>query len=137
MTEFYPGSKRQKRSYEGQNKEMVAKDPVEDLYLGKPKTFLLNGQPVELYPLGALARALNRSTVTVRKWEQEGILPTSPYIMPSHDPRGQRRLYTREQIESLRTVAEEEGLLEPNARGKWKSIEQTQFRDRALQVFRR
>lgn len=134
MTDFYPGSSRKKREYEG----VQPKKPVEqeELELGKPKIFLVDGQPQELFPLGAVAKALNRQSVTIRKWETEGIIPRSPFIMPSHDPRGQRRLYTRSQIEALRTVAQEEGLLEPNSNGKWKSIESTQFREKALRAFK-
>jgi hypothetical protein len=97
---------------------------------------LVNGQPQELYPLGAVARALNRQPVTVRKWESEGVIPRSPFILPSRDPRGQRRLYSKEHIMALRRAADEEGLLTPSANGKWKSIEETNFRERALKVFR-
>lgn len=132
MTEYYPGSTRRKKAYEG----VIPETPVqEQLDLGKSRLFLVGGQPTELYPLGAVARALNRQPVTVRKWESEGVIPRSPYMMPSHDPRGQRRLYTRQQIEALRTVAQEEGVLEPNANGKWKSIDSTKFREKALKAW--
>lgn len=134
MTEFYPGSKKKKKDYDNSPKIMQP-PPVEELNLGKPRTFLVNGQPLELFPLGAVARALNRQPVTVRKWESEGVIPSSPYKLPSHDPRGQRRLYSREQIESLRKIADEEGILHPNANGKWKAIESTDFREKALKAF--
>jgi hypothetical protein len=135
MTEFYPGSRKQRKSYEEPEK-LVPQDEAEDFDLGKPKIFLVNGQPAELFTLGVVARALNRQPVTVRKWESEGIIPRSPFVLPSHDPRGQRRLYTRAQIEALRTVAEEEGVLSPNANGKWKSIETTSFREKAIRAFK-
>lgn len=133
MDEYYPGSKKSKKEYTGQEQ----KPPVDDipLDLGKAKLVLVNGQPKELYPLGAVARALNRQPVTVRKWESEGIIPVSPFILPSHDPRGQRRLYSKEHIMGLRQAAEEEGVLQPNANGKWKSIEETRFRSKAMKVF--
>lgn len=134
MNEYYPGTSRRKKVYEKLQPQKPEYE--EDLDLGKPKIFLVDGQPQELFPLGAVARALNRRSVTIRKWETEGIIPRSPFIMPSHDPRGQRRLYTRAQIEALRTVAQEEGLLEPNSNGKWKSIESTQFREKALRAFK-
>lgn len=136
MDEYYPGSKRTKKAYDGKPADVVTDDPTEVLDLGKPKMVLVNGQPQELYPLGAVARALNRQPVTVRKWESEGVIPRSPFILPSRDPRGQRRLYSRDHIMGLRRVAEEEGLLNHNGNGKWKSIEETNFKDKALQVFR-
>ena len=134
MQEFYPGTSRRRKTY-SKPADVVTDDPTEILDLGKAKLVLVNGQPQELYPLGAVARALNRQPVTVRKWESEGVIPRSPFILPSHDPRGQRRLYSKDQIMALRRVAEEEGLLSPNANGKWKSIEETDFRSKALRVF--
>jgi hypothetical protein len=135
MVDFYPGSKKQKKSYEA-NEKLLPENEAQDFDLGKSKIFLVNGQPTELFTLGAVARALNRQPVTVRKWESEGIIPRSPFVLPSHDPRGQRRLYTRAQIEALRTVAEEEGVLSPNANGKWKAIETTSFREKAIRAFK-
>lgn len=135
MVDFYPGSRRQKKFYE-ETEKPVLKDETENFDLGKPKIFLVNGKPTELFTLGVVARALNRQPVTMRKWESEGIIPRSPFVLPSHDPRGQRRLYTRSQIEALRTVAEEEGVLSPNANGKWKAIETTSFREKAIRAFK-
>ncbi len=134
MQEYYPGSKKPKREYTGKEQATTEPEP-EQLDLGKAKVFLVNGQPKELYPLGAIARALNRQPVTVRKWESEGVIPVSPFILPSHDPRGQRRMYSIEHIMGLRKAAEEEGVLHPNANGKWKSIEETHFRSKAMKVF--
>lgn len=138
MEDYYPGSRKTRKKWEDENRP-VPDESTEVNWadsLPKPKTYLLNSQPVEFYPLGAVATALNRKPVTVRKWETEGIIPRSPYIMPSHDPRGQRRLYTKQQIEALRRIAEEEGILSPSEGGKWKPIEQTQFRKKALTAFR-
>lgn len=133
--ERYPGSKRAKKDY--QDADAPGFPPAEELDLGRSKVFLVNNTPTELFPLGAVARALNRKPVTVRKWESEGVIPRSPFMMPSHDPRGRRRLYTRDQIESLRTVALEEGVLEPNANGKWKAIDSTRFREKALEAWKK
>lgn len=133
QSDFYPGSKKSRKEYDSPPK---IKEDQEELELGKPKVFLVNGQPQELYPLGALAIALNRKPVTIRKLEQDGIIPKASLILPSNDPRGQRRLYTRAQIEALRTVAAEEGVLEPNSNGKWKAIEGTKFREKALIAFK-
>jgi hypothetical protein len=127
MTSYYPGRPLKQRQAE-------AAQP-EELDLGKPKLMRINGQPAELYTLGVLAKALNRKSGTIRKWETDGIIPTG-YLAPSRDPRGQRRVYTRAQIEGLRQAAEEEGILEPNVNGKWKLIEETSFTEKAVKVFR-
>jgi hypothetical protein len=132
---YYPGSSRKVRQYDTDYTGDLEKD-TEPLQLGKARTYLVEGKPKQLYPMGALARALNRAQVTVRKLEQEGIIPQATLKLPSHDERGTRRLYTYEQIMGLRQAAEEEGVLCPNPNGKWKAIEGTQFREKALKVFR-
>ena len=133
MTELYPGSSRKRKVYA---EEEPVKPKLEDLLeLGKPKYYLLNNKPTPLYRIGALARALNRKTVTIRKWEQEGVIPMSPMMSSSFDQRGKRRLYTKEQIESLRNIAYEENILHPSANGKWRSITDTQFKQKAAKAF--
>lgn len=135
MEEYYPGSKKTRKDH-NKNTQSLDQDTTEVLDLAGGKTFLVAGNPKELFPLGTLARALNRSPVTIRKLEKEGVIPRATMILPSHDERGQRRLYTKEQIEGLRLAAQQEGVLEPNANGKWKAIETTDFRSKALQVFK-
>lgn len=135
MEQYYPGSKKTRKVYDDSGPEPVA-ETEEELDLGRSKNYLVGNKVVELFPIGAVARALNRKPVTVRKWESEGVIPNSPFMMRSHDTRGQRRLYSREQIEALRKIAAEEGVLNPSAGGKWKPIEQTQFRTKALKAFR-
>lgn len=130
MTRFYPGSKTPIK----ENK-YVPPAPEDDRP-GKPRTFLVDGKPQEFYGVGDLAKALNRKSVTIRKWETDGIIPNATFILPSEDSRGRRRLYTRAQIEGLRQIAAEEGLLEPNAQGKWNAIDKTKFKSRALELFK-
>jgi len=96
---------------------------------------LLNGKPTGLYRIGSLALALNRKPNTIRKWEVQGIIPNSSMMSSSPDQRGKRRLYTREQIETLRNIAFEEGLLYPGGGGKWKHVEKTNFREKAAKAF--
>lgn len=134
MTEFYPGSSRRKKSYDEEPVPVVEELP--DLILGKPRLYLINGKPVEFYSLGDVARNLNRSPVTIRKMEANGQLPISPFVSPGIDERGKRRLYIKEQIESLRQIAQEEGILYPSSGGKWKAIEQTQFTKKAQEMFK-
>ncbi len=61
--------------------------------------------------IGALARALNRSTVTVRRWERIGLLPPARQRSVSHSVRGERRLYTRHEVQALRRAARCTGVL--------------------------
>lgn len=136
MSEYYPGSRKPRKDYAGKDKEVVDQEETDILLDFKPKVFLVNGKPVPLYPLGVLAKALNRQPVTIRKLESEGFIPKATLILPSHDSRGTRRLYTMEQIAALRRIAAEEGILEPNANGKWKPIEGTKFREKAMKAFR-
>lgn len=129
---YYPGSKTPIKEYD----DKKAPDPEPADEFGRSRTFLVKGEPREFYGVGNLAAALNRKSVTIRKWESDGIIPNATFILPSEDSRGRRRLYTRAQIEGLQEIAREEGLLEPNANGKWKAIEATQFKDKALKLFR-
>jgi hypothetical protein len=133
MIGFYPGSKMPLKAYD--NITEPASGSSEEFW-EKPRVMLLKGQETEFYALGTLARILNRKTVTLRKWESEGILPKPAYILPSSDPRGKRRLYTKEQISGLKDIAKEEGILEPSAKGKWKPVYETNFRERAYKLFR-
>lgn len=132
--EFYPGSSRKRKNYEDLPPEPTPEP--EELVLGKPRTYLVNGQPVDFYYIGDVARALNRKPVTIRKMENHSQLPLSPYTAPGTDERGKRRLYTKTQIEALRRIADEEGILYPTAGGKWKAIEETNFTKRATEAFR-
>jgi hypothetical protein len=84
-------------------------DPVQYPYKGGMRDF---------FTIGHLAKALGRSTVTIRAWESRGVLPTSDYRGPrprttpnfGSTPRG-KRLWTREQVEGILRIAEEERVI--------------------------
>jgi hypothetical protein len=67
------------------------------------------GQPIEVFPIGELAAALERSTVTVRRWEQLGILRKG-FHFSSSDRRGDRRFYTQTQIDLVVDAATSVGI---------------------------
>jgi len=99
----------------------------------KPFVFLVGGKETEFFSIGQLGKALgNRSAVTLRKWEREGILPKSPYTKPSDDPRGRRRMYTRGMVEGLVKIAKEEGIWLPD---KGKRLSETMFQQKAVRLF--
>jgi hypothetical protein len=136
MTAFYPGSKKQRKEYDDTQGTGQVKEDEDRFDLGSGRTYTVRGNSVELFGVGTLAAALNRKPVTVRKFETAGVIPVAPLVLPSHDQRGQRRLYTKEHIEGLRRIAEEEGILYPSDNGKWKSVESTAFSDRAVKLFK-
>lgn len=132
----YPGSRRVRRSVK-KAEEAPEPDPEDDLWSMPP---LLTVQGIDLYPIGVLAKALKRSSATLRSWEQQGYLPKATYASKASaraeaegtTKHGRRRLYTRQQIEGLRMLAMEEGLLGPLKKPR---IDQTKFPDRARRLF--
>lgn len=131
LDEFFPGSTTP-LDFEARRKKDEEKIGAWD---SKPLTFRLKGKDTEFFTIGHLAKALgDRSAITLRKWEAEGILPKSPYVKPSEDPRGRRRMYTREQVEGLVKIAREEGVLWPR---KGLRLQETKFQERAHQLFRK
>jgi hypothetical protein len=90
----------------------------------RPQHLYFDDRNITFYSRGALATALNRQVVTIRTWESKGILCRSRL----KNTRGQY-IYTREQIEDLVKLAEEEGVLDPNYRNA--------FSDRFIREARR
>ena len=131
VSRFFPGSTTP-LDIAARKKEVDDKSANWDL---KPLYFTVRGEKREFFSIGALALALgNRSTNTIRKWEQEGILPKSIFVKPSQDPRGRRRMYTRGMVEGLVEIAREEGVLYPD---KGKRLSFTGFTKRAVELFKK
>ena len=69
-----------------------------------------------MFTVGALAKALGRPFITIRKWNEEGYLPSCPYRLPTtqnkngEDHKG-RRLYSRAMIETAVELFNKAGLL--------------------------
>lgn len=95
LSEFYPGSKRQRRE---------APPVAETLsWDGTPIVKRMGGKDVEFFMIGALAQALGKSTVTIRLWERKAYIPRSPYRLPSHTNKAGKevpgkRVFTRDLI---------------------------------------
>lgn len=130
IAEFYPGSR--KPIIRHPNRVVDGpKDPHH--WDAKPKVLKVNGEDREFFTIGQLGQALGgRKPVTMRKWEKTGIIPLPTFRKPSDDPRGQRRLYTREQVEGMVRIAEEEGILMIHS----KPITETDFTQRVIALFR-
>lgn len=128
--EFYPGSRERRQV------NHVPDDEPDAPELGSGRMLIVRGIEVEFFGIGDLARVLNRQPVTIRAWENERILPPPTFTKPGRDrdPRGRRRLYTREQILAIWRIAREEGILEPGPRI---NILKTQFTERVKAEFER
>lgn len=79
-----------------------------------PVHYLMGGEEREFFTIKHLAAALGRQPVTIRSWENRGVLPKSPFRSPPPSvaptfgsvPRG-RRLWTRQQIEGILAICRE------------------------------
>jgi hypothetical protein len=108
---YYPGSKRKRK--EAPEIPVLDTDWEKDFVL---KT-LPNGREIEVYMLGSLAKALNRTIPTLRQWMDREKLPQSPYRLPSKlDKNGKvhegRRLYSKAMVKVTVELFAKAGLLE-------------------------
>lgn len=125
-SEFYPGSSR---------KIMVKVPPrsvpQEVRWDGNPRMESVRGVEIELFTIGDLARALKRKSGTVRKWERLGWIPRATYRATGTTSNGNRRLYSRPQIEGILHIAREEGVMHPGA-----GLAGTQFTARVIALWK-
>jgi len=111
LGEYYPGSRERRQTVPASRPLAVEED-----LLGTGTIMRVRGREVEFFTIGQLAAALNRKAVTLRAWEAAGILPTSGYHTASKDPRGRRRLYTRDQCAGIIRLAKTHGVMEAGPR---------------------
>jgi hypothetical protein len=132
--ETFPGSKRLRRSRPGTAAPTapVAGSTVNRLtrWDAHPVFYAVNGEDLELFHIGDLAKALYRTAHTMRKWEERGHLPVAFLRTPGATTNGQHRLYTRAQVEGLVRIATEEGILDKN-----RQVGGTNFSQRAHELF--
>lgn len=130
LRDRYPGSRHTKASVlEAEGKPQPAAEADDLLANERPREMQVGDRVVEFFTIGALARALNREVVTLRKWEKLGYIPPAPYRA---DGKKQDRLYARAHIEGLVAIATEEGLMDPAAKNR---LTQTRFPARARALF--
>lgn len=137
----YPGSTTVRRSMRPEGPVGPIEPPKWD---ARPirRTFTVKGHKVtqEFFHIGALSQALGKSQITLRAWMDKGWLPEARYRdKPQVNATGKvvagRRLWTREQIEAIVTIATEEGML--LGRGYAAKMNQKNFTKRVLAFFRK
>lgn len=131
---YYPGSTRPIVRHQNRPLHTKAAPSAAD-WDAKPRKYVVGGTETEFFTVGQLATALGRQPVTIRKWEREGVIPKATFQAPGKDgdPRGRRRLYSREQVEGMVRIAHEEGVLVSHQ----KPIKDTQFTPRVIALFER
>lgn len=118
-----PGSKQKRREPTELAKQRKAKALGESNGWDKdPIIKLVKGVETELFTIGALAMALEKTVVTIRSWEKKGYIPAAPYRLRSKSLNGKKvngnRVYTRVLIEIAIEEFARRGLL-GSARVEW------------------
>jgi hypothetical protein len=111
------------RDYPGKRKPVLRsirrpKAPEPPGWDADPVYYVQDGEKREYFTIRHLAAALDYSQQSIRAWENSGLLPKSGYRSPKprkptiggRNTKG-KRLWTREQIEGLLKIAEEEGVI--------------------------
>jgi len=125
--EFAPGSKTKRRSVTPESQKIRAKILGESNgWDASPTIKSIKGVETELFTVGALAMALEKTVVTIRFWEKKGFFPHAPYRLRSKSLNGNKvngnRVYTRELIEIAIQEFNQRGLL-GSARIEWSKHE--------------
>lgn len=95
-------------------------------------TIHINGIATTFYTIGALALALGKKPVSVRRWIRAGIIPDTQYVeepVRGATGGGGVRLWSPEQLEVIVEAARESGVLGKRPM----SMEQTKFKQLLMQ----
>jgi hypothetical protein len=122
--EYVPGSKKKRRELDPKvSRRKVGESNGWD---ANPVIKTLGGIETEVFTIGALALALEKTIVTIRLWERKGYIPRAPYRLRSKTLKGEKtggnRVYTRALIESSIEEFNRRGLL-GSARVEWSQHE--------------
>jgi hypothetical protein len=117
LDEYYPGSKKKRRSIDPKAAAKKRKVAEEGSWDSEPQIKKLpNGNVIELYSAGAFSHALGRPLVTIRLWERKGYIPRAPYRLKSMIVNGVKkpgwRMYSRAIVEATIKAFEVRGLME-------------------------
>ena len=121
---YKPGSKQKRRSVNPAAPRR--KSYEEHSWDAAPVMKYLGGKEVEVFTIGALAKALEKSIISIRSWEKKGYIPRAPYRLRSKSLNGQKvggnRVYTRVLIEIAIEEFSKRGLL-GTSRVEWSQHE--------------
>lgn len=117
LDEYYPGSKKKRRSIDPKVAKKKQKSIEEGSWDSDPQVKKLpNGNVIELFSAGAFSLALGRPLVTIRLWERKGYIPRAPYRLKSMIVQGVKkpgwRMYSRAIVEVTIQAFEARGLME-------------------------
>ena len=122
--EYIPGSKKKRRDLDP--KVSRRKSGESNGWDANPVIKTLGGIETEVFTIGALALALEKTIVTIRLWERKGYIPRAPYRLRSKTLKGEKtggnRVYTRALIESSIEEFNRRGLI-GSARVEWSQHE--------------
>lgn len=122
--EYVPGSKKKRRDLDP--KVSRRKSGESNGWDANPVIKTLGGVETEVFTIGALALALEKTIVTIRLWERKGYIPRAPYRLRSKTLKGEKtggnRVYTRALIDSTIDEFNRRGLL-GSARVEWSQHE--------------
>jgi hypothetical protein len=119
--QYKPGSKQKRREVNPQAPRK-RRSYDETVWDENPIVKHLNGKETEVFTIGAMAKALEKSIISIRSWEKKGYLPRAPYRLRSKTLNGEKvggnRVYTRALIEIAVEEFSKRGLL-GTARVEW------------------
>jgi hypothetical protein len=122
--EYVPGAKKKRR--EPDPKVSRRKSGETNGWDENPIIKTLGGKETEVFTIGALAQALEKTIVTVRLWERKGYIPRAPYRLRAKTLQGKKtggnRVYTRLLIEAAIDEFAKRNLL-GSARVEWNQHE--------------
>lgn len=96
--------------YTGRRRSPRPDQPPAEMRLASRRLRRPSGDVVEVVGIGTLAAALQKTPRTLRRWEQQGFLPPTPFVTPVRGG-APRRVFTLAQLDGIVRIAIEEGLV--------------------------
>ena len=96
-----------------------------DFVMAKPKNLRrpiqsnINGKSVTLLTSGYMARAIGRSTWSVKHWRRLGLLPQPPFVLHADVQESRRYLYPATFVKCLAEIAREPYVIRRLERNDW------------------
>jgi hypothetical protein len=80
-------------------------------------------QKIEVVSIGYVARALGRTTWTVKSWQRIGLLPNAPWLLDPEISNLRRRLFPVTFVEALAVIAKRNHLGRRLDRSQWRRFQ--------------